>query len=932
MSHRTWRRSAVMSASALLVSVAAHPLSAAELGLGKDGLSVKVAGMGDFGVTYPILEPGERKPLEAHPSGNHAELKYAGETTVTVDIVDKSRIDIRFKNPGTLKSFTLKTMIGGQFGEGGTWKIGNGKVTEFPLDKPAKPHLFQGNAGSFQFADAAGHQLLFSGLPDYAYQQLTDNREWGWKIFAWQVSQPFNASWDAHSFTVTEGVPAAGATPAPIKIQVDRFGQTTRKEFPGKVKDEAELKADVANEAAYYASYQPQKLDTWGGQPGSKERVGLKATGFFHTEKKGDRWVLVDPDGNANFHLGVCVFGYNPGDEGTYIKDRHNIYEWIPPTEGEFASAFHPDKWWHNDVFSFYQANLIRKYGTERTKEQQLGAMIDRVRAVGFNAIGAFSGNSPAFAEKHIPRMDMIGFGPELPGVRGVADPFDDESKKKTEENWAKWLPGKANDPLIIGYFFANEQGFEDIPRAVPQLAGKYAAKRKLIEQLQAKYPTIAEFNTAWNVQVADFAALADKALPVTTKAAFADMQAYTEVFLDTYFKFLTETFHKYDTNHLTVSNRWQPGTANNEALCRAAGKYMDVISINYYTLGVDRGFMERLYKWTGGKPQMWSEFYYTSGAESNAAAGGLDMKSQQARGEAYRNYIEQAAHLGFVVGIEWFTLVDQAVTGRWFSKLDGERANTGLFNACDRPYDTMWREMAKSHQVIYDVWLDGKAPFQIDDARFTGGAGKTNKTVQAGRVAAGSLVIDGLGDGWPGRPPERIGSERIVSGKDGKGLEAAYKVAWDDQNLYLLVNITDPTPLNNTKNGEHLWAGDGIELFIGSEKLDQAGTLLFSDHQVLLAGRSDTKAGSWYIVNAAKQPEIKLVNVPAVDGSGYTMEVAIPWNALDIKPVEGQTLLFDLAIDDAPKDGDRTRQLMWNGSSRNSGDRSYWGHLQLVP
>ena len=923
--------------TALLLALAATPAIAADLSLNADGVNIKVTGMGDFGLTYPVLEPGDRKPLEVHPKGTHADLVYPGDTTVTLDLVGGKQVDVRFTNPKGIKSFTMKTMIGGQFSDGGTWKIGPGAVTPFPAEKPAKPHLFQGNAGSFAFGDAAGHLLRINGYPDYSYQQLTDNREWGWKIFAWQVAIPFNAGWDKHSLVITDGVAAQGSgadaiAPTKVAIQVDRFGQTTRKDFPIKVKDEADLKADVANEAAYYGSYQPLALDTWGGLPGSKDKYGLSASGFFHVEKKGDKWILVDPDGNANFHLGVCCFGYNPGDESTYIKDRHEIYEWIPPVDGEYASAFHPDAWWHKDVISFYQTNLIRKYGPERTKDQQLAVLVDRVKAVGFNAVGAFSGNSPAFTEKHFPRMDMVGVGPELPGVRGVSDPFDDATLKKMDENFGKWLPPKANDPLIIGYFFANEQAFEDIPRGVPKLDGKHAAKRKLVELLQAKYPTIAEFNTAWNLQLADFAALADKGLPVTTKAAFADMQAYTELFLDTYFKTITETFRKYDKNHLSVSNRWQPGTANNEALCRAAGKYMDVISINYYTLGVDRGFMERLYNWTGGKPQMWSEFYYTSGAEGNPSAGGLDMATQQKRGEAYRNYIEQAAHLGFVVGIEWFTLVDQAVTGRWFSKLDGERNNSGLFATTDRPYDAMWREMAKSHHDIYDVWLNGKTPFAIDDPRFTGGASKTTKTVQAGRVAPGSLTINGTTDGWPGRPPERIGSERIASGKDGKGLEAAYKVAWDAQNLYLLVNITDPTPLNNTKDGDRLWAGDGVELFIGSEKLDQPGTLLFTDHQVLLAGRADTKPGSWHVVNAATQPEIKLINVPSVDGSGYTLEAAIPWSALDVKPSEGQSLLFDLAIDDAPAGGDRTRQLMWNGGGKNSGDRSYWGRLQLVP
>jgi len=554
------------------------------------------------------------------------------------------------------------------------------------------------------------------------------------------------------------------------------------------------------------------------------------------------------------------------------------------------------------------------------------------VRAAGFNAVGAFSGVSPAMVEKHIPRMAMIGFGPDLPGLRGIADPFDDVACRKTEENWSRSLPRDAADPLIVGYFFANEQAFEDIPRGVPQLSGKYAAKRQLVALLQKKYPTIAAFNGAWGLQAADFAALQDKGLPVATKAAFADMQAYTERFLDAYFRFLTATFRKYDPNHLMISNRWQPGTANNETLCRVAGKYMDVISINYYTWGVDHSFVERLYKWTGGKPQMWSEFFYSSGAQSNAASYNLDLATQKLRGEAYRNYVEQAASTGFVVGIEWFSLIDQAVTGRWFQRLDGERANNGLFNACDRPYDACLRQMATSHAALYDVLLDGRKPFALDDPRFAAGAGKLVKQVQAGRVAPGTLQLNGLADGWPGRPPERVSSERLVIGKDGQGLEGAFKLAWDAANLYVLINVTDPTPRNNTNQGADLWAGDCVELFLGSEKIDQPGALLFTDRHVLLGAQAVVTPTSTHVVNAAQQPVIPMVTVPSVDGSGYTLEAAIPWSALDFKPAENAELLFDLAIDDAPPGGSRTRQIMWNGGEKNSNDRSYWGHLKLVP
>jgi hypothetical protein len=40
---------------------------------------------------------------------------------------------------------------------------------------------------------------------------------------------------------------------------------------------------------------------------------------------------------------------------------------------------------------------------------------------------------------------------------------------------------------------------------------------------------------------------------------------------------------------------------------------------------------------------------------------------------------VEQAATLGDVVGIEWFTLVDQSATGRFFEKGTWKSANARL-------------------------------------------------------------------------------------------------------------------------------------------------------------------------------------------------------------------------------------------------------------
>jgi hypothetical protein len=112
------------------------------------------------------------------------------------------------------------------------------------------------------------------------------------------------------------------------------------------------------------------------------------------------------------------------------------------------------------------------------------------------------------------------------------------------------------------------------------------------------------------------------------------------------------------------------------------------------------------------------SEFYWPSPADSGLG-GGDDVASQQERGLAYRNYVEQSAALGFVVGIEWFTLVDQAATGRWFEGFNGERANTGLIAVTDRPYKAALAEMMKTNYDIYKVLFGERAPFVFENAKF---------------------------------------------------------------------------------------------------------------------------------------------------------------------------------------------------------------------
>lgn len=689
--------------------------------MGQDGIEVEAGSIGKFTVDYPAFLDGASKPvhklIEKMAAGKTAALRYEGGGRVEMTVGQDGGVSAKFLDmPADAKSVELAMQIPIGFNQGGKWKIGD-KEAAFPVQKPANPHLFQGNTTLTHITNYEGKTLEVK-VPDFAFIQLSDNREWQWSIFHWKAFVPLEAN--KNNFTLTFRTLGGDAKARPL---VDAFGQSTLSEWPDKVKSLHELKADVASEKAYYESLQPPVRDAFGGLPGSKEKLGLKATGFFHLEKKDTRWVLVDSAGNAFFHLGVC--GVVPNDDFTLVTGRESAYEWLPERAGEFASIFRTGQ--PGTVLSFHLANQVRKYGQPHTGESYTARMIGRMKKWGFNSIGAFSplelgpearkaAQFPTVA--HLPLNVWEGIK-RVPGIHETFDPFDEKTRALVEERLAAFLPAHANDPLIIGWFIVNEPIYEEIPRVVPSLKGsQHACKRRFVQWLTEKYKTVAAFNAAWQSDTKGFDDLLEVGLAVTTGAAKEDTVAFASFFLDEYLSLVATHVRKHDPNHLLIGSRLQPATISHEWICRTMGRHLDAMSFNYYTYALDKAFLQRIHEWTGGLPMILSEFFWSSPKDSGLT-GGREVDSQEQRGLAYRNYVEQAASLGFVVGIEWFTLVDQSVTGRWFSGFDGERANSGLIAVTDRPWKAMLSEAMKTNYGIYDVWLEGRKPFVWDDPRF---------------------------------------------------------------------------------------------------------------------------------------------------------------------------------------------------------------------
>lgn len=113
--------------------------------------------------------------------------------------------------------------------------------------------------------------------------------------------------------------------------------------------------------------------------------------------------------------------------------------------------------------------------------------------------------------------------------------------------------------------------------------------------------------------------------------------------------------------------------------IVRIAAQYTDVISMNQYRFtledfalpsGVDR-------------PVLIGEFHFGALDRGPLHTGLRSVDSQQQRAEAYTHYVESALRNPNLIGVHWFQMYDEPLTGRG----DGENYQIGFLDICDQPY-----------------------------------------------------------------------------------------------------------------------------------------------------------------------------------------------------------------------------------------------------
>ncbi|GAB5379479.1 MAG: beta-galactosidase [Aliiglaciecola sp.] len=546
---------------------------------------------------------------------------------------------------------------------------------------------------------------------------------------------------------------------------VDKFGQNAKRDFPIKVDSEYELAALANLELESLANSKgAPKRSKYGGYTGAAKR---KATGFFRVEKVDGKWWMIDPEGHLFFSHGpanvrmsnmTTLTGVDFKDPSVRVRHpsevtpedsmgivsvsdevratryvaapiRHNLFNWLPDYDDPLADHYsyrrstHKGAMSHGETYSFYRANLERRYGETYPQsyiDKWHEVTVDRMQDWGFTSFGNWV--DPAFYEmEKVPYFAngwIIGDFQTLSGYKNhwglMPDPFDPvfaERAKYTIDVIAKEVKGS---PWCAGIFIDNEKSWGEREGSVPQRYGvvldalskssqKSYAKAAFSAQIQQKYGSIEALNESWQTDISSWSAFEQGiALTDFNDEAVADLSMLLERLGEQYFTVVHNTLEKVLPNHLYMGARMANWGMPDEII-KASLKYSDVLSFNIYEEGVQDhawDFLEDV-----DLPVVIGEFHIGSATDSGMFNPGIvHAANQQDRARMYKAYMDSVLSKNYMVGAHWFQYIDEPLTGRAF---DGENANIGLVTTTDIPYPELIEAVKKVTGDMYQKRLE---------------------------------------------------------------------------------------------------------------------------------------------------------------------------------------------------------------------------------
>lgn len=397
------------------------------------------------------------------------------------------------------------------------------------------------------------------------------------------------------------------------------------------------------------------RLDLYGGVIGAPQR----ATGFFHARKIGNRWWLIDPLGHCVLHMGVCSVS-----SGKSAMDRDAV-----------KARFADDGDWARITNALLREHGFNGTGAWSATEQLRACDNPPVYTQTWSFMGSFGR-----AKK------LVWQEPGHLGYAGKCIPVFHPAFEAFCDEYARQLAETRSDPHLLGHFSDNELplGNDMLDQSLtldvnnPDLRPGYEAARAWFTQ--RKGPSAGPKN------ITD-----------------SDRSAFLEYVCERYFRITTQAIRRHDPNHLCLGPRLHGGAIRKPEVFRAAGKYLDVVAVNYYGAWTPDAKLMALWARESGKPFLITEWYakgMDSGLPNNTGAGWTVM-TQKDRGHFYQNFTLALLESPACVGWHWFKYRDNNPLDLSTDPSNRD-SNKGIVNWQFEPYAPLLQAMKEINTNAY--------------------------------------------------------------------------------------------------------------------------------------------------------------------------------------------------------------------------------------
>ena len=545
-----------------------------------------------------------------------------------------------------------------------------------------------------------------------------------------------------------------------MKGVIDKFGQNASLQSPMKIDTQVQLKDRTTTELEQLSTSKGMaNRSTFGGYSAGPK---LKATGYFRTQKVDGKWWMVDPEGYLYFSHGPAnvrmanlstITGVDFKDDSVRVRYDHEVtpedsmgivnvsedirktrfvrssirndmFSWLPDYNDPLAKHYsyrrstHKGAVPHGETFSFYRANLERKYGEKYPnsfEDKWRDVTLERMKDWGFTSFGNWV--DPMFyPTKKVPYFAngwIIGDFKTLSGKKNhwglMPDPYDPFFAERARITIDEIAQQVKNSPWCVGIFIDNEKSWGEREGSVEARYGvildalskheqQSPAKSAFMTFLQTKYKSVEQLNTSWNTEIENWQHLA-KGVEFTnfSKNHIGDLSTMLEMLGEQYFTVVHNTLEQVLPNHLYMGARMANWGMPDEII-KASITYSDVLSFNIYEEGVQEHYWKFLEE--VDLPVTIGEFHIGTATDSGLFNPGIvHASTQKDRADKYKAYMESVLNKSYMVGAHWFQYVDEPITGRAF---DGENANIGFVDVTDTPYPELINAVKEVTSTMY--------------------------------------------------------------------------------------------------------------------------------------------------------------------------------------------------------------------------------------